>query len=81
MPLYMIEIHRAIVNADLFISIETIDVVYPAAGFVHEAHVQGAHTVELNLCPSEVESEFDEKHYGLASKIVGLYFNSLNQDE
>ncbi len=50
---------------------------YPAAGFVHEAKLHGAHTVELNLEPSQVESEFDEKHYGLASKIVVEYINKL----
>ena len=44
----------------IFISIGTSGAVYPAAGFVHEAGLNGAHTVELNLEPSEVGSQFDE---------------------
>ncbi|CAK3680556.1 protein-lysine deacetylase/desuccinylase/lipoamidase (fragment) [Vibrio crassostreae] len=57
------------------ISIGTSGVVYPAAGFVHDAKMHGAHTIEINLEPSAVESEFEEKRYGKASievpKLVG----------
>ncbi|CAM4153826.1 Sir2 family NAD+-dependent deacetylase [Vibrio neonatus] len=75
MPLQMDKIYSAIEQADLFISIGTSGVVYPAAGFVHDAKLHGAHTIEINLEPSAVQSEFDEKRYGLASvevpKLVG----------
>ncbi len=67
MPLRMGEIYHAIEQADLFISIGTSGVVYPAAGFVHDARMHGAHTIEINLEPSAVESEFEEKRYGKAS--------------
>lgn len=67
MPLRMAEIYSLIEQADLFISIGTSGVVYPAAGFVHDAKMHGAHTIELNLEPSAVESEFAEKRYGKAS--------------
>ncbi|WP_027695307.1 Sir2 family NAD+-dependent deacetylase [Vibrio litoralis] len=67
MPLQMAEIYAAIEDADLFISIGTSGVVYPAAGFVHDAKMHGAHTIEINLEPSAVESEFAEKRYGKAS--------------
>ncbi|MZI93224.1 NAD-dependent protein deacylase [Vibrio sp. CAIM 722] len=67
MPLQMGEIYEAIQEADLFISIGTSGVVYPAAGFVHDATLSGAHTIELNLAPSAVQSEFEEKRYGKAS--------------
>ena len=67
MPLRMGEIYAALEEADLFISIGTSGVVYPAAGFVHDAKMHGAHTIELNLEPSAVESEFEEKRYGKAS--------------
>ncbi|MEI8595617.1 Sir2 family NAD+-dependent deacetylase [Photobacterium sp. Hal280] len=70
MPQSMDKIYSALVEADLFIAIGTSGSVYPAAGFVHEAAMHGAHTLELNLEPSIVESEFDEKRYGPASKIV-----------
>ncbi|WP_117235447.1 Sir2 family NAD+-dependent deacetylase [Vibrio maerlii] len=67
MPLRMGDIYAALEDADLFISIGTSGVVYPAAGFVHDAKMHGAHTIEINLEPSAVESEFAEKRYGKAS--------------
>ncbi|EDP60062.1 Sir2 family NAD+-dependent deacetylase [Vibrio sp. AND4] len=67
MPLRMGEIYASLEQADLFISIGTSGVVYPAAGFVHDAKMHGAHTIEINLQPSAVESEFEEKRYGKAS--------------
>ncbi|AIU66786.1 Sir2 family NAD+-dependent deacetylase [Vibrio coralliilyticus] len=67
MPLRMGDIYESLEKADLFISIGTSGVVYPAAGFVHDAKMHGAHTLEINLEPSAVESEFEEKRYGKAS--------------
>ncbi|MGL5239323.1 MAG: NAD-dependent protein deacylase, partial [Kluyvera ascorbata] len=32
---------------------------------------------ELNLEPSQVGSEFEEKHYGLASEVVPAYVDAL----
>ena len=77
MPLGMDEIYSALADADIFIAIGTSGHVYPAAGFVHEARLHGAHTVELNLEPSQVGSEFAEKHYGLASEVVPAYVEKL----
>ncbi|MDW8847497.1 Sir2 family NAD+-dependent deacetylase [Erwinia sp. MMLR14_017] len=77
MPLQMDEIYAALSEADYFISIGTSGHVYPAAGFVHEAKLQGAHTVELNLEPSQTGSEFEEKEYGLASEVVPLFVHNL----
>ncbi|UBX51127.1 NAD-dependent protein deacylase [Providencia alcalifaciens] len=77
MPFEMDRIYQALGEATLFISIGTSGHVYPAAGFVHEARLQGAHTVQLNLEPSQVESEFEERHYGLASKVVSEYVDDL----
>ncbi|MBU3070789.1 NAD-dependent protein deacylase [Aestuariicella sp. G3-2] len=77
MPLYMNEIDQALSQCDLFISIGTSGNVYPAAGFFQMAKQAGAHTVELNLEPSNHGSLFDETHYGPASKIVPEYLGSL----
>ena len=33
--------------------------------------------VELNLEPSQVGSEFEEKHYGLASEVVPAFVDKL----
>ncbi|MFC3395296.1 Sir2 family NAD+-dependent deacetylase [Brenneria rubrifaciens] len=70
MPLDMDKIYQALAQADYFVAIGTSGHVYPAAGFVHEARAHGAYTVELNLEPSQVESQFDEKIYGPASIVV-----------
>ncbi|MCL2894846.1 Sir2 family NAD+-dependent deacetylase [Brenneria tiliae] len=70
MPLEMERIYQALAQADYFIAIGTSGHVYPAAGFVHEAHAHGAYTLELNLEPSQVESQFDEKIYGPAGTVV-----------
>jgi NAD-dependent deacetylase len=77
MPLYMEEIYAALADADLFISIGTSGNVYPAAGFVQEARMHGAHTIELNLEPSEGATLFAEKRYGPASEIVPAYVEEL----
>ncbi|WP_087017491.1 Sir2 family NAD+-dependent deacetylase [Thaumasiovibrio subtropicus] len=81
MPIGMDRIHHALTHCDLFISIGTSGAVYPAAGFVHEASLRGAHTVELNLEPSEVESEFEEKRYGKASEIVPAFVTAILNGE
>ncbi len=77
MPFYMDQIYRHLAEADLFLSIGTSGTVYPAAGFVAEARAAGAHTVELNLEPSEGESYFAEKIYGAAGTIVPTYVETL----
>jgi NAD-dependent deacetylase len=51
--------------------------VYPAAGFVAEARITGAHTVELNLEPSEGASLFAEAIHGPATEIVPAYVDRL----
>ncbi|MFB5172863.1 Sir2 family NAD+-dependent deacetylase [Erwinia amylovora] len=77
MPLQMDEIAQAIAEADYFVAIGTSGHVYPAAGFVHEARLQGAHTIELNLEPSQLGSEFEQKHYGLASQVVPQWVHNV----
>ena len=81
MPLRMGDIYSALEEADLFISIGTSGVVYPAAGFVHDAKMHGAHTIEINLEPSAVESEFVEKRYGKASIEVPKLVSELLFEE
>lgn len=77
MPMYMDTIYEALWEADLFIAIGTSGHVYPAAGFVEEANRNGAHTVELNLEPSVVESHFSEKIYGMAGSIVPEFVDNI----
>jgi NAD-dependent deacetylase len=77
MPYRMDEIYAALGACDLFISIGTSGTVYPAAGFVLEAVGAGAHTVELNLEPSEGVSTFQEAIHGRATEIVPAYVERL----
>lgn len=70
MPYRMEEIYDLIERADLFASIGTSGTVYPAAGFVRQARAAGAHTVELNLEPSEGVSLFAEAIHGPATRVV-----------
>ncbi len=77
MPYHMERIYDALGRADLFISIGTSGTVYPAAGFVAEARGAGAHTVELNLEPSEGVSYFHETIHGKATEVVPSYVERL----
>jgi NAD-dependent deacetylase len=76
-PYHMETISDALARCDLFISIGTSGNVYPAAGFVSMANRVGAHTVEINLEPSMVQSRFKEKIYGKAGDVLPEYVESL----
>jgi NAD-dependent deacetylase len=77
MPYRMDRIYEELGRADLFLSIGTSGNVYPASGFVAEARRSRAHTVELNLEPSEGVSLFHEAHHGPASKVVPMYVERI----
>jgi NAD-dependent protein deacetylase/lipoamidase len=76
-PYHMQRIAEALDAADLFVSIGTSGNVYPAAGFVAEARAHGAHTVELNLEPSDGVNLFQEAIHGRATQIVPAYVDRL----
>lgn len=78
MPLQMERIYRALETCDLFVSIGTSGAVYPAAGFVQEAKLAGARTVEINLEPSLGARLFDEGVYGPATEAVPNFFEGLS---
>ncbi|MCV0395669.1 MAG: NAD-dependent deacylase [Rhizobiaceae bacterium] len=77
MPYHMGEIWEALSRCDLFISVGTSGNVYPAAGFVEIAGDSGAHTIELNLEPSEGITLFDEAIHGRATQVVPAYVERL----
>ncbi len=78
MPFDMDRIFSALEVCDLFVSVGTSGSVYPAAGFVQEVRSAGqAHTVELNLEPSDGHSLFAERHYGPASRIVPEFVDRM----
>jgi NAD-dependent deacetylase len=77
MPYQMRRIYQAMESVDLFVSIGTSGAVYPAAGFVQEARARGAHTLELNLEPSEGSASFAETRHGPASELVPAWVDEL----
>ncbi|MCT7361072.1 Sir2 family NAD+-dependent deacetylase [Thalassolituus pacificus] len=77
MPLYMDEICATLEQCDLFLSIGTSGHVYPAAGFVEVARQASAHTVEINLEPSNTEDAFAEHLYGQASQTLPRFLQQL----
>jgi NAD-dependent deacetylase len=77
MPLQMERIAAMLSICDLFVSIGTSGTVYPAAGFVQEARMAGAHTVELNLEPTDGHSLFVERQYGPATEVVPAFVERL----
>lgn len=69
-PIHMDAIHEAIESCDVFASIGTSGLVYPAAGLVEIARASGAHTVEFNLEETQVSGRFRETRIGPASQTV-----------
>ena len=69
-PYRMDEIDGHLSTAALFVSIGTSGTVYPAAGFVMDARVAGARTLELTLDRSEVATLFEESRLGPATQLV-----------
>jgi NAD-dependent deacetylase len=78
MPFCMDDIQHALDLCDLFLSIGTSGNVYPAAGFVAQVRHRGtAHTVELNLEPSEGSALFHDSVLGPATEVVPSYVDDL----
>ncbi len=76
-PHGMDDILERLRTADLFVSIGTSGAVYPAAGFVQLAGRHGAHTLELNLVPSEGTAFFAEARHGRAGELVPGWVEEL----
>jgi NAD-dependent deacetylase len=71
MPYQMDRINAALQACDLFVSIGTSGQVYPAAGFVQTArYFKRAHTLELNLDPTDSSPMFHESRHGKATELV-----------
>ncbi|MCZ4500807.1 MAG: NAD-dependent deacylase [Marmoricola sp.] len=77
MPYGMDEIHRVLFTCDLFVSIGTSGVVYPAAGFVDYAIAGGSDTLELNL-ERAANSDFRQHRQGPATELVPAWVAELS---
>ncbi|MEM9255950.1 MAG: NAD-dependent deacylase [Pseudomonadota bacterium] len=77
MPYHMSRISAQLASCDLFVAIGTSGAVYPAAGFVQEARLAGAITVEINKAISDVSGHFHQQRQGLASHEVAALVEEL----
>jgi NAD-dependent deacetylase len=77
MPYEMERIDRALMEADLFVSIGTSGAVYPAAGFVQTARYCGARTLEMNLEPSLGSYLFHESRTGKEGDLVPAWVEEM----
>lgn len=75
--LYMNKVDRLLQECDLFVSIGTSGVVYPAAGFVQIAKMFGADTVELNMETTSNNRLFDRHIYGPAGTTLPVLVKEL----
>jgi NAD-dependent deacetylase len=78
MPYEMARIEDALARCDLFVSIGTSGNVYPAAGFVSMVRqMRRAHSIEINLEPSQGASWFHEGRHGPATGLVPKLVDEL----
>ena len=77
MPYHMDEIAAHLQTCAMFVAIGTSGQVYPAAGFVQEAALCGAATVEINMRDSDMSHAFDTHLKGPASKVVPQWVDRL----
>lgn len=70
----LVRLEQALAECDLFVSIGTSGLVYPAAAFVHWA---AGDTLELNLEPSAGATDFRRSRRGPASELVPAWVDEL----
>ncbi len=81
-PYHMEVIDDALRSCDIFVAIGTSGTVYPAAGFVKTAKKKArAHTVEINLHPSDNKYMFTETMSGVATEMVPAFVEKLLSGE
>ncbi|MEM1097120.1 MAG: NAD-dependent deacylase [Bacteroidota bacterium] len=71
--------HEA-VNADVYFSIGTSAVVYPAAGLPLIARASGAYVVEINVAPSAIAGELDEVLLGPSGEMLPALLKALTNN-
>lgn len=78
--LYMDKVEELLRTCDLFVSVGTSGVVYPAAGFVQTAKYYGADTMEFNLEPTSNNLFFDKHVMGKAGDTLPRFVDELLND-
>ena len=77
--LYMDKVDEMLKTCDLFLSVGTSGVVYPAAGFVQIAKMCGADTCEFNLETTSNNYLFDRHIIGKAGTTLPKFIDELLQ--
>lgn len=75
--LYMDRVEELLRTSDLFVSVGTSGLVFPAAGFVQTAKYYGADTVEINLEPTSNNIYFDRHIMGKAGIMLPKFVDDL----
>ncbi len=75
--LYMDKVERILASCDLFISVGTSGVVFPAAAFVQTAKLYGAETYEFNLEKTSNNFYFDHHIFGKAGDTLPPFVDAL----
>ena len=73
----MDKVEELLCSSDLFVSVGTSGVVYPAAGFVQTAKYYGADTMEFNLEPTSNNLFFDKHIMGKAGDTLPKFVDEL----
>ena len=75
--LCMDKVDHLLSSCDLFLSVGTSGVVFPAASFVQIAKYNHAHTLEFNLEPTSNNYYFDKHIYGKAGTTLPAFVEEL----
>lgn len=68
-------------RADVFLSIGTSAVVYPAAGIPLRAKESGAYVAEINIEPSAIAGELDEMVLGKAGEVLPALIEAVKRNK
>ena len=75
----VLERSRESADCDLFLTIGTSSLVYPAAGLVYKAKSHGAYTVEINVEPTAASSVLDNVLAGPAEEILPVIEQAIRR--
>ena len=75
--LYMDKVEKLLATCDLFLSIGTSGIVFPAASFVQTAKYYGAKTYEFNLETTSNNCYFDEHIKGPAGTTLPAFVDNM----
>lgn len=73
--------YAAAENADVFLSVGTSAVVYPAAGIPPHAKAAGAYAAEINIEPSAIAGALDEVVLGRAGEILPALVEAVKRNK